>query len=338
MSKTFRRILLILLCLALIVAGGGYGLQHYYKTPAAYTDNKTFIIESGQGIDDIAKNLQKAGAIHTYPLFILVETLLQHTTAYKAGEFLLKAKLSPEAISRALRTNKPIQHRLTLKEGATAADLRKLLQEATSLKNDLSVPLIEGGLLPDTYFYERGESMNALVRRMQEAMRKTVNTLWDKRAPNLPLKNQAEAVILASIVEKETGKKSEYGVVASVFLNRLRINMPLQSDPTVIYAITGGEETLKRPISRSDLAMESPINTYTVTGLPRSAIANPSRAALEAVLNPPTTDYLFFVADGTGGHAFARTLQEHNANVAAWRKQKFETTSTPSSQENAQKK
>jgi UPF0755 protein len=317
--RFFKRLCIVAVCLAIIAAGAAFGLKYYYETAVPYKQEQIVLIESGEGIKEIAKNLAALGVLHTYPVFIAIETILGYNTAYKAGEFLLKPSLSPKAISLALRTEKPIQHRLTLVEGATAADLRKLLQAAKPLKNDLSVPIVEGGLLPDTYFYSRGDSMNDIVKRMQTAMRDTVNELWEKRLPNLPLKNQAEAVILASIVEKETAKKEEYGLVASVFINRLRLNMPLQSDPTVIYAITGGEEKMNRPLSRSDLAIESPVNTYKINGLPSTAIANPSRAAIAAVLTPPNTDYIFFVADGTGGHAFGRTLQEHNANVAAWR-------------------
>jgi UPF0755 protein len=193
------------------------------------------------------------------------------------------------------------------------------LEAAEGLTGPLPDPPPQGSLLPETYFFENGETRAAMLARMQKAMTDALAELWPQRAENLPFDTPEQAVVLASIVEKETGVAAERPQVASVFVNRLRRGMPLQSDPTVIFALTGGEADLGRPLLRADLQVDHPVNTYVVNGLPPTPIANPGRASLEAVLNPAETDFLYFVADGTGGHAFARTLAEHNRNVARWR-------------------
>jgi len=178
----------------------------------------------------------------------------------------------------------------------------------------------EGSLLPETYLFSRDDSRQAVLARMREAMQQTLAELWPKRREGLPLATPEEAVTLASIVEKETGVAAERPLVAGVFINRLKKKIPLQSDPTVIYGITLGKTELDRPLSRKDLKTATPYNTYTIQGLPPGPIANPGRDALQAVMAPTETDYIYFVADGSGGHAFAKTLEEHNRNVAKWRK------------------
>ena len=183
-------------------------------------------------------------------------------------------------------------------------------------------PPEEGSLLPETYFYALGDLRDAMVRRMQDAMRRTFDELWPQRAQGLPFRTRRDALILASIVDKETGVADERHKVAAVFVNRLRRGMRLQADPTVIYGLTEGERQLGRELSRRDLEHDSAYNTYLIEGLPAGPIGNPGRASIEAVLNPAAVDYLYFVADGSGGHAFARTLEEHNRNVARWRKVK----------------
>jgi len=215
---------------------------------------------------------------------------------------------------------KSIEHKVTIAEGLTVAEIYKVLEETPLLEGDLPPPPSEGSLLPETYSYLRGENRATLVERMQKDMDSTLTELWENRAPNIAIDTKEEALILASIVEKETGVASERSHVAAVFHNRLRKGMKLQSDPTVIYAITLGKEKLDRPLSKSDLGTDSPYNTYQVTGLPPGPIANPGRAALEATLKPDDSDDLYFVANGSGGHAFAKTLEEHNKNVAEWRK------------------
>lgn len=209
--------------------------------------------------------------------------------------------------------------RIAIAEGATSWQIAETLRQAEFLTGAfLEIPP-EGSLAPDSYEVRRGADRAALLAQMQERQAAILARAWENRAPGLPLTSPEEALILASIVEKETGVADERGVVASVFINRLRVPMRLQTDPTVIYGITQGRGTLGRGLRRSELNAETPYNTYRIDGLPPTPIANPGRASIEAALNPDDTQYLFFVADGTGGHAFATTLAEHNENVARWR-------------------
>jgi UPF0755 protein len=219
-----------------------------------------------------------------------------------------------------LRAGKPFTRRLTLPEGLTSAEAVVLINGAEALDGDAGETPVEGSLLPETYHYVRGDLRTELVRRMQRSLDETIDELWPRRAEDLPLADKREAIILASIVEKETGIPEERPRVASVFVNRLRAGMRLQSDPTVAYGISGGSGPLGRALTRQDLQTPSPYNTYLNDGLPPGPISNPGRAAIEAVLNPADTKFLYFVASGNGGHAFAKTLEEHNRNVEQWRK------------------
>jgi UPF0755 protein len=217
-----------------------------------------------------------------------------------------------------IRAGRVVRRLLTLPEGWTSGNAADAINAAAMLTGVAEEPP-EGSILPDTYEIQRGEERADVVRRMREARDKVLAALWAKRQPDLPLKTPEEAVTLASIVEKETGVPSERPRVAAIFINRLRVGMPLQSDPTIIYGITKGRP-LGRGIRASELAAATPYNSYKVAGLPPTPIANPGREALAAVLNPPKTDELYFVADGTGGHAFASTYEEHAKNVERWRK------------------
>jgi len=213
-----------------------------------------------------------------------------------------------------------VQRFITIPEGLTSIEIFDLVSAAKDLSGELTVTAAEGSLMPETYSVTLGATRDAFVTRMAVAADAAKAELWPERAPDLPFDTWEEAVTLASIVEKETGVAAERGKVAGVFINRLRIGMRLQSDPTVIYGITQGSGPLGRKLRRSDLDTDTPYNSYTRAGLPPGPICNPGRAALKAVLNPVETDAFYFVADGTGGHAFARTLAEHNRNVAKWRK------------------
>ena len=219
--------------------------------------------------------------------------------------------------------------RLTVAEGLTVAEVFRLLAETEGLTGELPEPPPEGSLLPETYFYALGDDREEIVRRMRRGMRELLDELWSSRPEDLVLEDRGDLVTLASIVDKETGLADERSTVAAVFLNRLRLGMRLQSDPTVIYGLTEGNGPLDRPLTRRDWRHDSPYNTYQIDGLPPGPIGNPGRAALEAVLQPDDVDYLYFVADGTGGHAFGRTLEEHNRNVAKWRQIKNGRQSGP---------
>jgi UPF0755 protein len=239
----------------------------------------------------------------------------------KAGEYKFAPKISIADSIKLLQSGKTYQRQLTIPEGLTSFEIVELVNAAEAMEGTLDISRLpaEGSLLPETYNYTHGDKRAAIIDRMAEAMKKTLAEYWTKRDPKSPIKNENEWVTMASVVERETALTTERPRVAGVFLNRLKIGMPLQSDPTTIYAVTEGKGKLGRPLTTADLRIDSPYNTYVAAGLPPGPIANPGRASLIAVLQPEEHQYLYFVADGTGGHAFGRSLDEHNANVAKWR-------------------
>ncbi len=274
----------------------------------------------GSGVGAIASRLADAGAIEHPWVFTAMARLESRDRSLKAGEFALEPGMSPAAILALLESGKVVQHPVAVPEGLTVPEVLAIVAAADVLSGDLPDPPPEGSLLPDTYLVPRGEPRTELVARMRTAMDEALSRVWASRRPDLPLASPQEALILASIIEKETAKPDEHAQVAAVFVNRLRQGMPLQTDPTVIYALTQGNGPLGRELTRADLQVEHPYNTYRIQGLPPGPIANPGRAALAAAVAPAEVDYLYFVASGDGGHLFARTLAEHNRNVARWRK------------------
>ena len=271
----------------------------------------------GAGVTGVAANLKAAGVIRSEMVFQVLARLTGAGRSLKAGEYAIPSRASAISILTDLEAGRTIVRKVTLPEGLTSAMVVRELQAVPWLTGDVQVPE-EGTLLPETYRAERGDSRQSVLDRMRTEQQSLLDRLWASRVPGLPLATPQEAVILASIVEKETGVRDERRRVAGVFINRLRMGMRLQSDPTVIYAVSRGEP-LGRGIRASELASRSPWNTYAYSGLPPTPIANPGRASLEAVLNPMEMREVYFVADGTGGHAFAETLEAHNANVARWR-------------------
>lgn len=305
---------------------GGVALWWGYSqftAPSALAEKTTVVIERGASVRAIGERLAEAGVLDKPWLFALGVRAFADGRPMQAGEYLLPPGVSPRQAMEQMIEGRKLQRRVTLAEGLTNREILEVLAATPGLAGDL--PALEdlgpeGALLPETYFYVLGDDPNAILERMEDAMVAAIAELWPARAEGLPLETPEQAVILASIVERETGLASERKRVAAVFINRLNKGMPLQSDPTVIYALTEGREALGRSLTYGDLEIEHPFNTYYIPGLPPAPIANPGRAALEAVLHPADSDDLYFVADGTGGHAFAKTLSEHNANVAAWRK------------------
>lgn len=288
-------------------------------------ENTLMFVAPGSGVAKIARDLEAQGFVDNTLVFELGARYLQ--TRYpargglKAGEYQVPAVASTRDILRQLMAGSTFQRRLTVPEGLMSVEIVALVNAAEALEGEITDIPPEGSLLPETYHYTRGTQRAQLLERMQRAMEAAVKDLWEKRAEGLPLKTPEEAVIFASIIEKETSVPAERPRVSGVFVNRLRKGMKLQTDPTVIYALTQGKERLGRPLLRRDLQnVDSPYNTYKYEGLPPGPIANPGYASLAAALNPEEHDYIFFVADGTGGHAFAKTLAEHNRNVAQWRK------------------
>lgn len=294
-------------------------LQSIYSAAGPLPQDKIVVIPRDSGIEGIAGTLRKNGAIENTLLFQVAVYANQAATSLKAGEYQFKANASMKEIVAVLTEGKVIQHQLTLAEGLTSEQIVEKLKEAEILTGEVRSIPVEGSLLPNTYNVTRGTSRDVILERLMAAQKKAVEDVWAKRAADLPYKSPRELVIMASIIEKETGVGSERPMVASVFVNRLRKGMRLQSDPTIIYGLVGGKGKLDRPITRADIQLKTAYNTYTIDGLPPAPIANPGRAALEAAANPAQSNALYFVADGTGGHAFAESLEEHNRNVAKWR-------------------
>jgi len=322
------RLFLLLLVLAVGLAGGVayWGFQKFHEPGPAAADI-TVVIEHGLGVRAIADKLADTGLITDPLVFAAGVRVYGEERPLQAGEYLFPAGLSMRQIMEQMIAGGTIIHRLTIPEGLTSAEIVALVAAAPDLDGSLPAATpADGSLLPETYFFSRGETRAELLERMRKGMKDALAELWPARDSTVALKSVAEAVILASIVEKETALATERPHVASVFFNRLAQGMPLQSDPTVIYALTGGKGPLGRALLRADLQVVNPYNTYVNPGLPPGPIANPGRASLQAVLHPDSTKDLYFVADGTGGHAFAATLDQHNKNVAAWRQQQKQQT------------
>lgn len=321
------RVFLFLIILGIVSAPiGSYLWLHNIYTKPSSVEEQIIYIQPGWGVSKIADFLQAQGVVQS-PLPVKIAARLWHDhTKMQAGEYEIGPFDNLEHILTRIEQGQVYLRSFTIPEGLTSHQIVKRLEAVEKLEGEITPLPAEGSLLPETYFYKRGDSRAEKIERMQVAMSETLDRLWEARQPNLPLNNKYEALTLASIVEKETSVAAEREKVAGVFINRLRKGMKLQTDPTVIYAMTGGdiEEDGQGPIGRrllrKDLQIDSPYNTYRYAGLPPGPIANPGAAAIAATLNPEAHDYLYFVADGSGGHAFGKTLAEHNRNVANWRR------------------
>jgi UPF0755 protein len=294
---------------AWIFVGGWYGAGPLERETA-------FVVPDGASVASVADKLEKEGAIGSAGSFRLRARVLAGGNPIKAGEFLLPKGASPSQILSILQGDEVVRRFVTIPEGMPSIMVRERLMAQPLLTGEIAVPA-EGSVLPDTYDIERGEARAAVLARMQAAMTRELDALWAKRAAGIAVKTPREALALASIVEKETGKPAERGLVAGLYSNRLKQGMLLQADPTIIYPITRGKP-LGRRIRQSEIQAVNDYNTYAMVGLPKGPITNPGRDSIAAVLAPAKTDALYMVADGTGGHAFASTLEQHNANVAKW--------------------
>ncbi len=330
----FLNFLMTLVVFVVVAAvAGTYYAFSVYQSPGPLTTNTNFIVRNGAGLNEIANRLESNNIITDQRIFRWLTTTYLHDEKLRNGEYEIKAGASMKDIMELLKSGKSILYSVTLPEGLTVRQIFNKLQADTVLEGDLPSALPpEGSLRPDTYKFTRGTKRTEIVDQMAGAQKKLVDQIWERRDSSVQLANKQDFVTLASIVEKETGLADERAHVASVFLNRLGKGMRLQSDPTIIYGLFGGEgKPSDRPIFQSDLKKETPYNTYIIKGLPPTPIANPGKDALEAVANPWKTQDLYFVADGTGGHVFAATLEEHNANVKRWRKLVAEKGEDPSS-------
>jgi UPF0755 protein len=290
-----------------------------FEAPGPLQQDRVVNIPRGSGMRDIADVLSREGVIDQPWLFIGGVLVLKAREDLKAGEYEFKAHSSLRDVVATIVEGKVVAHQVSVPEGLTSDQIVARLLQDNVLTGDIKEIPREGTLLPDTYNFARGVTREQMIQRMQQAQQHLLHDIWDHRTPDLPLKTPEQLVTLASLVEKETAKPEERTRVAAVFVNRLKQKMKLQSDPTIIYGLVGGKGTLGRPIMKSEILQPTPYNTYVIEGLPPGPIANPGRASLEAAANPARTRELYFVADGTGGHAFAETYEQHQKNVARLR-------------------
>ncbi|MGA2565319.1 MAG: endolytic transglycosylase MltG [Pseudolabrys sp.] len=317
----------VLIVVTVAVGGALYVGKQRFETPGPLTEDKIVNIPRGLGIRDIADVLQREGVIDQPWVFIGGVLVLKARGELKSGEYQFTKGASLADVVTSIIENKVVQHSLTIPEGLTSEQIVAKLLETDALAGQIKEIPHEGTLLPETYKFTRGMTREQIIQRMQQAHKRLLQEVWEHRMPDLPVKTPEQLVILASIVEKETGRPDERSRVASVFVNRLKSKMRLQSDPTIIYGLTGGKGSLGRPILKSEIEQPTPYNTYLIDGLPPGPIANPGRASLEAAANPARTKDLYFVADGNGGHLFSETYDQHQKNVARLRA--IEKTTAP---------
>ena len=310
------------LLLLLLIAGCAtiaFFYDYAIHQPMPVDRDILFLVQKGDSLNKIAKKLKEYGLIKNEYLFIFYSRINKIYPQVKAGEYLFDKNISLVQLSEKLVSGKVYLRKITFPEGLTSREIHELLKNNEFLnKEEFAIPS-EGSILPETYTFSRGDSPKKIIKQSQKARDDVLEQIWNGRDENLPLNSKEQLLILASIVEKETGIGAERAEVASVFINRLRLGMLLQTDPTVIYAVTGGKEDLNRPLTRKDLTIDSPYNTYKYAGLPPTPICNPGKDAIFAAAHPANTSYLYFVASGKGGHNFAKSLDEHNDNVRKWR-------------------
>lgn len=318
---SFFRWVLFFVVLLVTLMGGALIVGHtLIASKGPLEAPKNVVIPRGAGPATMAKVLHEEGAI-AYPRLFRIALMIDPTPKpIKAGEYEVPAHASMLGVIELLQSGKQVQRRLTVPEGMTTAEIVDLVRKTEALSGEITIDVNEGDLLPETYFYSRDDTRDGLLLRMKEAMNKALDEAWRKRAAGLPLANKRAALILASIIEKETAVPAERAKVAAVFINRLRIKMKLESDPTTIYGLTEGKTSFGRELTRADLQSTSPYNTYQMVGLPPGPICNPGRASIIAATHPAPRDRsLYFVADGQGGHVFAVSVIDHNRNVERWK-------------------
>jgi UPF0755 protein len=316
--------MLVSLAAILLVLGGLIGAAAFYaktefENPGPLAESRIFAVERGMSTPEIARALKEAGIIGDDKVFLAMAYATGNHARMRAGEYSIPGRASMAEVMDLIVSGKELVYKVTVPEGWTTAQVIERVSAHANLEGEIGDVPAEGAILPETYVFRRGMTRARLIDQMEAAQTKLFDELWEKRAPDLPFKTKEEALILASIVEKETAIPAERPLIAAVFINRLRRNMRLQSDPTIIYGITMGRTKLDRPILKSDIETVTPYNTYRIAGLPPTPIANPGKESIAAVLDPADSKALYFVADGSGGHVFAETLEEHRKNVRKWR-------------------
>lgn len=324
MGPWVSRLVIAILVVAAFGAMGFAAFQNAFDRAGPLTGQARVVIPRGHGVADIAGLLERHGILASGLLFTIGVRLNGNQGRLRAGEYDFNGGISARGVMELLMSGRTVVRKLTIPEGVTTARVLELLAGAYGLRGSLGGMPAEGALLPDTYHYSFGDQRKELVSRMEKAMSEAISKAWDGRSKGLALLSPRDALILASIVERETAREDERPMIAAVFLNRLKRGMALQSDPTVAYGVAlkegAPDMVLRRPLTRADLIAPGPYNTYLNRGLPPNPIANPGRASIQAVLHPARTKALYFVADGKGGHAFAVTLEVHNRNVRRWRR------------------
>lgn len=313
-----KKLLFLFLLLGGAAAFSAYYALNYVQMRTPLSEDVFVTVQKGDSLLKIAQNLEDKGLIAQKFPFIAYCKIKKLYPRFKAGEYLVSGETGISLLADILTEGKVYQRKITISEGLTAREIKDILSENEYLSGKCG-EFGEGELLPETYTFSRGDSCQSVVRQAKKAMSEVLNAAWNSRDVSVPLDSKEDLLILASIVEKETGLPSERPQVASVFANRLKLGMLLQTDPTVIYAVTMGKEELNRPLYLKDLEIDSPYNTYKYAGLPPKPICSPGKDAILAAARPDKTPYLYFVASGNGGHNFARTLAEHNENVRKWR-------------------
>jgi UPF0755 protein len=299
----------------------GYYWWNSFRIPLSNATAVQLVIPKKTRLEKVALLLEQNGVVPSAFQFHWVVRLKKMTNQVKAGEYLFPAERSPASVLQQLREGKTVQHFITFPEGLTSTSIVALLKAAPFLEGEITSIPPEGTLLPETYAYSYGEQRQYIIERMQDALQENLGRIWQARQNDLPFKTPQEALTLASIVEKETAIAEERPRIAAVFMNRLKLGMPLQSDPTVIYALEQlYGQPLTRPLTTADLKTPYPYNTYQIAALPPGPICNPGLASLRAVMHPAHTKELFFVADGSGGHTFSETLQQHQQQHQNWRR------------------
>jgi UPF0755 protein len=309
----------LFIALVLVVISGGVFFNHVIYRAGPLQENAVVEISRGVSSQKVAEILGKRRVIASPLWFRLLLKYRQADADLKAGEYLFPAHLTMVEVLEKLRRGDVLYHKFTIPEGYTVRQVMTQLMQEEMLEGDITQAPAEGDIFPETYTFQKREQRAAIIEKAVSAMQRKLQEIWEQREEDLPYKNKQEMLVMASIIEKETGVGDERAKVASVFVNRLRKGMPLQTDPTVIYALTSGKEELDRALTYKDLQVDNPYNTYKYVGLPPTPICNPGEEAIYAAAHPAQTDYLYFVANGTGGHNFAKTLKEHNANVAYWK-------------------
>lgn len=320
-------VLTLLLIMMLVAGGAAVALQSRLNAAGPLGSSKIVVIPKGEGSHEIATRLERDGIVSDRRLFVAgylfakIAAWADGTGPYqlKAGDYQVPQAASMHQVMDIIAEGKTITYRVTIPEGLTSHQIVERLKADVNLSGEIDDVPPEGSLLPETFILQRGASRQSVIDNMRAELRKVYDRAWAQRKKELPFKTWDEALVLASIVEKETGRGDERERVAAVFVNRLRQNMRLQSDPTILYGISGGKAVWSRPILRSEISQKTTHNTYQIDGLPPTPICNPGKAAIEAVLNPANTKDIYFVADGSGGHVFSETLKEHNTSVQKWR-------------------